>query len=315
MSYHRVQDRANQLFKLKHEGIIRGEKTGWDCLDEIYSVKKGYPLFVAGEPGAGKSEFTLELLYNLSVNYGWKHFIYMGENGEVEQIIADLCFKRVKKQFVGTSIYSMTESERTEAEMWLNEYFVFLDDSRDYSIDEFYKECKNAEDEFGIKFDTTLFDPFNDADEQLEKFGGREDKYLKQVLKDVRRVSKQNNRVDILINHIAKVPAIVDKTTGNRYLPPALPDDWSGGRTWWRRAFCMLLVYVPPVWMCDENGIPYGKNVSLIYVQKAKPKGVATKGVAKLTWDWKTNRYYENQPPQLENTYKHFQENQNNDPF
>jgi hypothetical protein len=33
--------------------------------------------------------------------------------------------------------------------------------------------------------------------------------------------------------------------------------------------------------------------VSLLIVQKAKPKGIATYGAeARLHWDWKQNRYY-----------------------
>lgn len=293
MAYHRVEDKINQLSELRLNGWQRGLPTGYNCLDKIFSLKKGYPLFVAGAPHSGKTEFVLDLLLNSSKLHGWKHFIYLGENGEIEEIIAEIAFKFVGKPFRGKEQYAMTESDRIEAEMFIQEHFIFLDDSADYNLTEFYELAKNAEREFGIKFDTTLFDPFNDLKDETALYGGRDDKFLANELKVVRRTSKQNERVDILINHIADIKAIVDKETGNRYTPFALPNEWSGGRTWWRRAFCMIMVYIPPVWLKDENGTPYGENVSLIMVQKAKPKGVANLGACRLFWDWKTNRYYD----------------------
>jgi len=49
----------------------------------------------------------------------------------------------------------------------------------------------------------------------------------------------------------------------------------------------------PPQGMNDQNGQPYGDNIVLIKVEKAKPKGVAVKGEMILQFDWKRNRYFE----------------------
>ncbi len=293
MAYHKVSHKTNELSEFRLNGWSKGEKTGYDNLDEIFSLKKGYPLFVAGAPHAGKTEFILDMLVNTSLLHKWKHFIYLGENGEVEEIISEIAHKYIRKPFKGKEQYAMSESEKTQAEMWIEEHFVFLDDSEDYNLISFYTKVEQSEIEYGIKYDTTLFDPFNDLIDETSLHGGRDDKWLAHELKLVRRISKKNNRIDILINHIADVSPILDKSSGNRYIPPALPSEWSGGRTWWRRAFCMIMVYIPPFWMNDENGVPYGENVSLIYIQKAKPKGVAKLGKCTLYWDWKTNRYYD----------------------
>jgi hypothetical protein len=292
MGYFKASQKANELTKLRMEGWISGTSTGIEPLDEIYTMKKGYPLFIAGAPGSGKTELMCEIMLNASKLRRERCFCYFGESGDVEEIIADLAFKFIGKPYKSKSDYSMSEAERMQAEQHIDEYFVFLDDEKDYTIEEFYKEVERAENEYGIKFDTTIFDPFNDLIDQTEKHNGRDDKWLAHALKLARRSSKENKRIDVLITHTADIKPIQDKETQKFYLPPALPSQWALGRTWWRRAFCMIMTYRPPEWLRDENGIPYGDNVSLIFIQKAKPKGVAKIGSCKILWDWKKNRYY-----------------------
>lgn len=45
--------------------------------------------------------------------------------------------------------------------------------------------------------------------------------------------------------------------------------------------------------LADETGMPYLENEVLIQIEKAKPKGVATRGITSLYLDWRRNRYYE----------------------
>ena len=84
-----------------------------------------------------------------------------------------------------------------------------------------------------------------------------------------------------------------DDNTGQWYVRGALKTEWAGGQVVSRRAMTMLLVYVPPEWLCDETGQPYGKNKTIVYNQKAKPKGSGRLGHAVINWDWKKNRYFE----------------------
>lgn len=253
------------------------------------ATNSGKPILVHN---SGKTEIVLEILLNTSVLYGWKHFVYCGEGGEVEEVIADLCHKYIMKPFKGGVDYAMTESENIQAQMFIDEHFVFLDDNADYTLSQFYELAQEAQDQFGIRFNTTCFDPFNDVLDESSKFGGRDDKWLAHELKIARRSSKTNNRIDILVNHIADIYPVTDKDTGKRYTPPALPAEWAGGRTWWRRAFGMVLIYRPPIFLKDEYGVPYKPNETHFIVQKSKPKGTGRLGVKSLFWDWKLNRYY-----------------------
>lgn len=292
-----IQEELNQL---RESGFLKGEFTGFTGLYDIFSLKKGYPIYVAGAPHAGKTEFVLELLVITSELYGWKHAIYLGETGTPAEITAELCYKFVKKPFLTkkskgeVNEYAMTESERYSAEEWVKEHFVIFeeDNNEDFTIWNFYKSVDNYQKINNIKFDTTVIDPVMHLEIPASYMG--EHNYLKDALKFCNNNSKEQNRINFLINHIADLPALIDKETGNRYYPRAMPNEWAGGRMWHRFAFTMLLVYRPPSWMKDENGLNlYYENQTIIENQKAKPKGSGKIGECSLFWDWQKNRYYE----------------------
>lgn len=290
--YIHLNDVLEPLANLRIENVERGVPCGIVSLNEYFSLKKGYPLFIAGAPYSGKTEFTLEILMNTSILYGWKHFIYLGEGGDAEKVFAELISKYVNKPFTRGE-YSMSDIDAAKAQLFVSKHFILANHDLDFTIKEFYDMVNTCEKELNIKFDTTTFDPFNDIKEEVEYFGGREDKYLANALKQVRVDAKKNDRLNILVNHIADVRAVTDKS-GNRYMPVALPNEWAGGRTWWRRAFTMLLIYRPPTFLQDENGQPFKENETQVYIQKSKPKGVGKIGMARIFYDWKKNRYYSN---------------------
>jgi hypothetical protein len=289
--YYTLKDKANDLGTLREAGHAKGLSCGLHSLDPFFSLLKGFPVFLAGAPHAGKTEFLFEILINTSKKYGWKHFMYPGEGGDATDVFAELCSKWVGKPYLKGS-NCMTESERTYAEQMINEHFVLCDTDEDLTIDEFYVRVALAERELNVKFDTTSFDPWNDVKEELQLFGNREDKFLAYALKKVRTSSQRNKRIDFLVNHIADVTPLIDKGTGMRYNPPAFPSEWAGGRTWHRRAFQMLMIYRPPTFLTDINGIPYASNEAHVYIQKSKPKGVGKLGTVPIWYDWKKNSYY-----------------------
>jgi hypothetical protein len=286
IKYYTLQSKRNEIRNISEKGLTGLLNSGIAALDILIKLKLGFPLFIAGFPFHGKSEVVMELLVNLSKLYGYKHFVYYAEGGDPEAIFLEIIHKLFGKPYK-----NLSESERIWAEQFVNEHFFLANIDEDYTIDDFHKLVDEVEHELNIKFQTTLFDPINDVKDEIEKFGGREDKYLAYALKKVRIASQKHNRIDILVNHVADVKTITDKE-GNRYTPPALPTEWAGGRTWHRRAFTMLLVYRPPTFLKDINGQPYLENETHVYVQKIKPKGLGKLGMARIFWDWKRNQYY-----------------------
>lgn len=285
--FFKLSDKQSEVRIVAEIGNSDVVHCGIFALDEIIGFKPGYPVFIGGAPHSGKTEMGLEWLVNLSILRGYKHFCYLGEGGSIEHVFIELMHKFLQKPYK----YA-TESEKAQAEYFINEHFVIANDDLDFMVSGFYEAVTEAEKEYKIKFDTTFFDPFNDIEEELLKFNGREDKFLAYALKEVRKSSKANKRIDFVVNHIAGIKAMIDTETKQRYFPPALQDEWAGGRTWWRRAFLMVLIYRPPQFLKDENGKNWEANETHVICQKAKPKGIAKLGRVSVFWDWKKSRYY-----------------------
>ena len=203
---------------------------------------------------AGKSQFTK--VVNLSKIHGWRHCVYLGEEGEVRDLCLDFVelyvgkSARMKNDDGSENDEAMSEAEFGAAFMWVNEHFAFVSpDEADvgaFDIATFYSWVKAFEDETGMKFDTTVVDPWNDLAVDLHSKGGREDLFLADALKTVRDSSRNNNRVDIVVTHIAAPYSKHVSDKGKRFAAPAEPYEWAGGQTWFRRAYVMLLVYRPP---------------------------------------------------------------------
>lgn len=288
-----VRGNVVELNKYAAEGHKLGLSTGSKTLDSILSVKRGYPWFIGGLPSHGKTEFTMELLLSWSIRYGWKHCCYFGEGGSVIEVIADLCYKFIGRPYLKTILGHMDDRDREYAHAFIDEHFIFLElEGNEIMYHDFLSSVEEYEKTNQIKFDTVTFDPWNDIHYELKEYGNVS-YWLKDVLKKCREASKKFNRIDILVNHIGDVQPIVDKETGFRYRPKASAEEWEGGRLWPRRAFVMVNIWRPPIFLKQEDGEPFTENMSVISVQKAKPKGIGSIGHVVWQWDFKRNRYKE----------------------
>jgi len=296
-----LREKASEI---RRTGTRRGDYSGFESLDKIYTAKKGYPLFIAGAPHSGKSQVVKQLAINWATELNWTGILYMGEEGSAVDLLLDLIeiktgkSARLNDADVDTSKQAISSDEFERTIYWLNEHFTIIDPERavdmaSWTYDTFSELLKEAG-----EFDFSVLDPFNDLDRDMEL---RDDLWLTKVLKDVRVSARRGNRVDIIVNHIAKTHH--DGKTHNN-LPvskPARPNEWAGGQTWFRRAFTMLLVYRPPegelIDFCpfegSEEGYKVGPGEMWIQNQKAKPKGSGQLGWARLYYDTSKNQVYE----------------------
>jgi len=282
IEYHSIRKDLN---KLRSEGITYFS-FGFEQWDEVVKARKGYPIYLAGEPFSGKTEILLEILVNWITLYQWKVLVYLGETGHAHDIVAEIAHKLIGKPYFGD--YQMNEKERLMAEYLIAEHIYIIPPDSRFTIDQFYANLAEIENDKNIKFDCAVIDPFNDVDE-LEY----NPQYLNLALQSVNGQCYKSGRIDIILNHIGETQKIYDKTLNKRWKMPAHPDEWAGGKMWFRRAFTMLLAYRPPDFLVDETGAAiYAENQMQIVVQKAKPKGVGKLGVINLYWDWKKSRYY-----------------------
>ncbi len=277
----------------------RGEYSGFESLDRIYSAKKGYPLFVAGAPHSGKSQLVLQMMVNWAQDLGWKGLIYMGEEGSIADIVWELIWIKEGKD------PSNMKEELIDHVKWVAKHFDLVDpiaaNEKRFGIEE-WMQLTDVED----KYDFTLLDPWNDLDFDAEV---RDDIYLTRALKQIRKQARKYDRVDIVTNHIAKTSHDGKTKGGMPVSKPARPNEWAGGQTWFRRAFTMLLVYRPPEGDLidflphdlqsesdmdeDDPGYKVGPGEVWIQNQKAKPKGTGQLGWARLYFDKEKHQYFE----------------------
>ncbi len=282
------KDISGELRKIKDKGkYFELYPTGLQATDNIFQGVKGFPLFIGGQVHHGKSEFTLELAVSWAKFQGFKFAVYLGEAGKPE-----ISWIEIAQKYIGKLYFDFSEGDLIEAGQFIEKHFTILH-IEDLTVKGFYEEVSNAETEKGFKFDATIFDPFNDAKNGTAEHGGRTDIWLEEDLKLIRKVSAKHNRIDIVVFHVQEIKPIKDVDSGNWFVRNAMPTEWAGGQVVHRRAFTQLLIYRIPEWMKDENGQPYGNNMTMVINQKAKPKGSGKLGKAIIGWDWQRNRYFE----------------------
>lgn len=303
---YRPQERSLEVDLVRTNSIQGGVSTGFERLDEFFSIKRGYPITIAGEPYHGKSQFVKQLLVNLSRLHGYMHCVYLGEDGCVEEIILELAEIYLKKPLrdkdsKGNPREGVADPfEREEAMQFVDKHFRIVSpddaDIPSFDIKSFYAWVDAYEKEYQIKFDTTVIDPWNDLDININSKQGREDLVIADALKMVRQSSKKNNRTDIVITHIAARFAKHRSERGLRYATPAEANEYAGGQSWKRRSFQMLLVYRPPspdVIKLGRVKIETDAGETWLIVQKSKPKGVGKLGRCSLYYNPKTQNYQE----------------------
>lgn len=294
----RISDYTDLVMNHYETGTAKGKDIGFKCLEDLVSVKTGYTTYLIGFAAAGKTEFHLETLFNLTEKYGDKHALLSPEIGGIEDVIAELISKHLRRPFYKSNPFAPTEKEIYNAMAELSQWFYPMDsEENDYTVESFYADCDKIEKDLKIKLNTTSLDPWNDLDEDLSKFGGREDKYLTWALKKVRQNAKVKKRHNFIVTHAKDMPPIALKSvTGGETFCTAIPtlNSFAGGQVWGRRAFNVLGVWRPEEGAINPvDGLPFDENEALILSLKSKPKGAGKRGKASIYFDWKKNRYWE----------------------
>lgn len=287
----RLNDISEELEKLRTNGIVRGELTGFACLDELYTVKQGSYTTVLGSPTHGKSEFIFEILMNQSLQYGKRHLIYSPETGSVAEIFAELIHKFTRKDFYKWKEYGHKEDEYYRAAEWIDYHFLVVDsDEKAYTIAELFDYALKYEKEHSeeAKISCIMAEPYNEIRHDMGTL--RQDLYIEELIGEVRRFCKKNKKHLFLSIHPTDQPLTV--TDKGSYYPMPLPRQAAGGQALFRKAMAWITLWRPPVFL-EEDGVPYQENEVVVRIDKAKPKRVCVKGSCRLYFDWKQNRYYE----------------------
>ncbi len=209
-----VSDLHSELANLYHNGFDSVYSTGWTKVDEHYKVRPGEMTILTGYTGHGKSELLDALLVNLAERHNWKFGVCSLENLPYERHVLKLAEKVIGKPFFPNSRERMTEAELSEAELYLQDHFYFINPEK-IDIDTILEIGKTLIYRHGIN--GLVIDPYNELDHQRQ-VGITETEYVSQFLSKVRRFTRLNDIAVWVVAHptkpsrdtIAKAPKVYD---------------------------------------------------------------------------------------------------------
>jgi twinkle protein len=153
-------DKVNALYD---KGLPRGEKTGFQTVDELYTIVPGQLSIVTGAPGSGKSSFIDNVLVNLAKGKNWRIAVCSFENPP-EVHVAKLAAIVGRQPFFSGPTPRMAPEKVTKVLSWVRTHFSFLhqSDGTLSSLDEILDLAKAAVMRYGIR--GLVIDPYNFLD-------------------------------------------------------------------------------------------------------------------------------------------------------
>mgnify|MGYP003632343130 FL=1 len=218
----------DRLLDLYEGGQFRGISTGFESLDNLYTLSTGMLTTLTGIPSSGKSQFSTQLMLNTAINDDWKWCVCSFEN-PVEILIASLCEMYVGKTFWDESTNErMTKEERQEALKFIDEHFVFIDHmgGANSDIKSLISLAKTSCLRLGIR--GFLIDPFNFV--SLPKGETSETNQISRMLTDLQLFAKSS---DIHIIFVAHPHKMYPDSNGDTQIPTG--HHISGSASWFAK--------------------------------------------------------------------------------
>ena len=256
-------------------GIQLAPTTHFREMDEYFRWKKGEINLCTGYGNHGKSFFMLQLMLTKSIHDGWKWAVFSPENYPANDFYDDIV-----EMYVGKWLNLMSEEEYTEACYFIDRHIFYVYPEDEHDLNSIHEKFRHLILKKGI--DGVLIDPFNQLDHNQKPYQ-REDLYLMEVFKDIKRFALLNYVSYNIVAH-PKNP-----TYGNdKSLPVVDMYDIAGGAAWGNK-MDNIISYYRPNFHNDKND----PNVQ-IYVQKLKRKRTGGKlGDFPLVLMWQEKRYAE----------------------
>jgi len=270
---------SGEVLDLWRNGMPSGDTTGWNSLDNHYTVLPGQITIVTGWPGSRKSEFVDALLINLS-HKGWKFAVFSFENQPVSFHITKMLEKIAGKPFGLGRNERISEDELNELTDELGQAFAFTGcTSGSFKLKDVLDAAQVHLEKFPESKRGVVIDPWNEL-EHWRSLSQSETEYISQALSTVRNWARLNKVHVWLVAHPQKM-----RRNNEGKLPVPRPDMISGSQHWWNKADCCLTVW-------RNNDEPMSQDVE-VHIQKVRFKHIGRPGMVVLTYDRVTGKYYE----------------------
>ena len=268
---------SDLVWELYDKGAGKGESTGYESVDELYSVVPGQVTIVTGIPSSGKSEFIDQVMMNLATTKGWKFGICSFEN-EPRFHIAKLMSKRAGVHFFEGYHRRMNKEEALAAFNFVNEHFAFVhqDDGSLADLDSILDRLRIAILRFGIR--GAIIDPYNFI--SRDNRDKSETEWISDMLTKVKAFAMGHGIHIWFVAHPTKMQRGADGR-----IPPPGGFDISGSAAWFAKADCGLTVH-------REKDDP---TIAQIHIWKCRFAWVGKQGQTNLLYNIATTKYEEMQ--------------------
>lgn len=268
-----LEDIFESMLENFRKGIVLAPTTRFAEVDEYFRWKKGDINLCTGYGNHGKSFFMLQLMLTKSIWDGWKWAIFSPENYPANDFYDDII-----EMYVGKWLDKMSEKEYVDACWFVDKHIFYVYPENEHDINSINEKFRHLILKKGV--DGVMVDPFNQLD-HIQKPYQREDQYLSEILKDVKRFALLNNVVYNIVAHPKNPTYNNDKS-----LPVVDMYDIAGGAMWGNKVD-QILSYYRPNFHNDKND----PNVQ-VYIQKLKRKRTGGKlGDFPLVLNWACKRY------------------------
>lgn len=268
-----VDDIFNVMIQNFKNGIQSAPITHFGEMDKHFRWKKGEINLFVGHANHGKTTLVLQMMLTKSVYDGWKWGIFSPENYPATDFYDDLI-----EVYVGKWLDQMSEQEYSAAASFIDKhiFYVYPEDSHDLlSINEKFRYLVLKK---GI--DGVLVDPWNQLD-HLQKPYQREDQYLSEALKDIKRFTLLNHISYNIVAHPVKQQKDQDKS-----LPPVDMYDIAGGAMFANKSDNIVSYYRP------NHHIDKKSPEVEIYIQKIKRRRTGGEpGSFSMRMNWNIKRF------------------------
>lgn len=269
-----LEDIFESMLENFRKGIVLAPTTRFEEMDEYFRWKKGDINLCTGYGNHGKSFFMLQMMITKSIYDGWKWAIFSPENYPPNDFYDDII-----EMYSGKWLDKMTEKEYVDACWFIDKHIFYVYPEDEHDINSINERFRHLVLKKGI--DGVLVDPFNQLDSNQKAFQ-REDQYLSEILKDIKRFALLNNVSYNIVAH----PKNPTYNTQDRSLPIVDMYDIAGGAMWGNKCD-QIISYYRPNFHTDKND----PNVQ-VYIQKVKRKRTGGKqGDFPLILNWKCKRY------------------------
>lgn len=257
---------------LFRNGLQRGDVTGiMPELDKHISFVPGHTCVITGIPNHGKSPFVLMVAACLSIKHGWKWAFFTPEHKPLSIFVAKICellLGKRMRQGIG-----FAESEKELAREFIQEHFYFIEpENGDNTVENVIDKVKYLVLTKGIR--GAVFDPWNKFEHKLEK-GETETTYISRALDKIIYSGQNFGVFNFIIAHPTKIRK--NLSTGQYEVPTLY--DIAGSANWYNK----------PDWgICFYRD--FKKNMSTIYVQKAKWEHLGSVGFVDVKYNVNNGR-------------------------